>query len=75
MKVKELIEQLSQLNPEYSVELSKVMSLDIKSKEAFEIFLDFPIIGLAENDEVKEVRLVVQQDKSLAAFGSKIFKL
>ena len=74
MKVKDLIQHLQELPEDYSVELSKVLTLDDKN-DAFEITLDFPIVGLAINDEAKDCNLVVSHDKTLAHFAKSIKKL
>ena len=70
MTVAELIVALQGYPPDYKVELSKTMAVDLKQEnQLYEVTLDFPIIGLVTNDQVKELRLLTDADKHLVAFG------
>jgi hypothetical protein len=70
MTVAELIEALKQYPPDYRVELSKTFAVDRKRQnKLYEVTLDFPIIGLVKNDEVKELRLLTDSDSALTKFG------
>jgi hypothetical protein len=74
MKVKDLIEALKEYPKDASVELSTLLGADLSSEDQaiYEVFLDYPIIGLAYNDKDNDVRLVVShspEDKWLKRFG------
>ena len=53
---------------ELSVELSKVISVDPRVGEAYEVRLDFPIVGLAVR--AHDLCLVVEHTKEIIAFGT-----
>ena len=73
MKVKHFLEDIARVPGDYELCLSKVMTVNMdKAEEAekagvkdvdddtFTVAEDIPIVGLAINDEGKEVRLVVK---------------
>ena len=69
MKIKHLIEELGHFPPDAPVELTKIISAE-NDGEAYEIRLDFPIIGLAQAPD-GDVLFVVAHDKTVAAFAKK----
>lgn len=62
MKVGQLINELEKLPRGYTLEVSKCMALKKGADAAagYEVVFDFPINGLAINDQDGEVRLVVE---------------
>ena len=75
MRLSKFIEALQEFekeSPNLRVELTKTLAIDQEKGEAFEIRLDFPIIGLAENDG--DLLLVTEADPGLLEFG-KVNKL
>jgi hypothetical protein len=64
MTKKEFIEALSSSDyPDNAhVELSRLIAVDLKDEnsEAYDVLLDFPIIGLAYNPECNDLRLVLE---------------
>lgn len=71
MKVKELIQTLSEYPGEASVELGRLIAIKTEDGKdsAYDVILDFPIIGIAYHDQDNDVRLLVQEDHSLELFG------
>lgn len=78
MKVKELIEGLKLEDPELNIELTKVLALT-KPKDAsgnvdaYEMRLDFPIIGTATKDG--DLYLIIQAAPEMIAFGKDVKRL
>lgn len=64
MKVEDLIEELSKYPKDYDVDISSYMTVkmdeDNEIDKDFTIVVDHPIIGLASNDETREIRFVIQ---------------
>jgi len=63
MKIKHLIEELSKFPEDYEVDLSaymKIMPDKGEDDEDYYAVVDNPLIGLASNEETKEVRFVIQ---------------
>jgi hypothetical protein len=64
MKVKDLIEDLQKLPQDATIELGKLMALDVEQDEAYNFRLDLPIIGIAVSDDHKDALLVVEYLKN-----------
>ncbi len=69
MKVKDMIRELKKLPAGYDMEISRVMSIDIIEGSAYEVILDFPIIGLCVHEESRGVRMLIEAHKANAALG------
>lgn len=70
MKVKHLIAQLQELPPDASIELTRVLAVDKKLGDAYELRLDFPIIGIATSKDDQDALLLVEYDaRYLHRFG------
>ena len=61
MKLRTLLEEYKDCL-DYDIVLSK--HFVIEEKENFEAILDVPVIGIATNDDEKEIRFVVGKDSS-----------
>lgn len=68
MKVGDLINHLKEFPADYSVELSKLFTVN-ENDEVCELILDSPIAGLSRSDEAKDVRLVLFCDQEKSIFG------
>lgn len=79
MKNIDLQNALKDFPDDANVELTKLISVEKGGiiGDAYEIFMDHPIIGLAQrgDDNRSDILLVVEQDKTLAAFAKSIKKL
>jgi len=75
MKKKDLIEHLGEFDDDYEICLSGYIKINKEAMDALEVedgeeihdeegdlmmVIDHPIIGLAQNDETKEIRFVVE---------------
>ena len=70
MKVKEMIRELKKLPADYDIEISKAMAIDPVEGVAYEVVLDAPIIGLCVHESGQAVRMIIEADKTNAAFGT-----
>ena len=59
MKVRELILALQEMPQEYNIEMGRAIAVK-GDEEAYDLVLDFPILGLAVSDEVQDVRFVIE---------------
>lgn len=69
MEVQDLIEQLKTFPANSKIELGKVISISKLNDEGYTVRLDFPIIGLAQDEKNGEVILVTEHHESLKHFG------
>ena len=70
MTNKDLIEQLQSFPADAKVELGKVISIERLNDEGYTVRLDFPIIGLAQDEKSGELILVTDHHESLKHFGT-----
>lgn len=76
MTVRDLVEILSNYPGSANVGLGRVIALTPEQSEELpsippgvDVVLDFPIIGIAYDGDANDIRLVVENDKAIEAFG------
>lgn len=65
-----MIRELKKMPADYDMEISKAMAIDIAKGDAYELVLDAPIIGLCVHEDGRAVRMIIEADKTNAAFGA-----
>jgi hypothetical protein len=73
MKIKQLKDSIAKLPDDANVELGKILAIDTLKergeRDAYEVVLDLPIIGIAHEEASNEARFVVELNKGVMAFG------
>lgn len=73
MKLGKFLEIAGKYDPELNLELTKVLFLSQKDDGPVEVTLDFPIIGITDNEG--DLYLMVDPEPEVISFGKKMRRL